>query len=165
MELPPLRREVQRQLLEVVRDGLAGGDLDHRRHGDAVVVPGMRVLVGVPQVLETEHGVAVVRVVVEAPAPLVVHGARDAERDRRFQAQQTTHDLTARFAHGHARATTRRYRFGSTGHGDDSSAVIRSIRATGLRSNESGEDRTAVMTATYATATCGEGRNDRHFWL
>ena len=49
--------------------------------------------------------------------------------------------IIARFAHGHARATTSRYRPASTGHGEDPSDVIRSIRATGLRSKSSRVDR------------------------
>jgi hypothetical protein len=42
--------------------------------------------------------------------------------------------ITARLAHGQARATTSRYRPGSTGQRVDPSEVIRSSSATGSRS-------------------------------
>src|SRR5918999_4724537 len=53
--------------------------------------------------------------------------------------------ITLRFAHGHARATTSRYRPGSTGHGDEPSEGIRSVSATGSRSKASVLDRVAVI--------------------
>ena len=65
-----------------------------------------------------------------------------------FSSPSRRRTITERFAQGHARATTSRYRPASTGQGDEPSAVMRSVSATGPRSKESVVDCVAVMTPT-----------------
>ena len=95
MERGPLRGEVQRELLEAVGGHGAGRDVDHRGHGDAVVEVGVGLAVGLAEVLDAQHRVAVVGVEVEAPAALVVQRPGDPHRDRVLQPEQPPHDHRA----------------------------------------------------------------------
>ncbi len=90
--LAPLVEEVVGDPGEVVGDHLPGRDVDHRGHGDALLVAREPREVGLLQPLDPEHRVTPVRVEVEGPAAHAVGRAAQAERDHVLESEQLAHD-------------------------------------------------------------------------
>ncbi len=91
----PLGREVEGDLGEVVGDQFAARDVDDRRHRDPLGVVGEAGEVGILEAGDAEDWVDAVGIEVEGPRPLVVGRPGQAERDRRLEAEQPTHDQGA----------------------------------------------------------------------
>ena len=92
VERRPLVLQVQGDLPVVRGHHRALGHLHDGGHGDAPVVPGHRLLEGVPQPVDAEHRVDLTGVEVERPAPPVVLRPADAHRQRVLEPEQPPHD-------------------------------------------------------------------------
>jgi hypothetical protein len=88
----PLQGQVDGDLREVVGHDLLGGDVDHRRDGDALGVVGVAREERLLQPLVAEHRVPTTRVEVEGPAPFVVRGTAHRHAEHFFEAEQTPYD-------------------------------------------------------------------------
>jgi hypothetical protein len=89
---PPLEEQVPGDRREVVGDHLPGRHVDHRRHGDPLVVVGEAGEVRLLQPLDAEHRIAPAPVEVEGPASLVVGRPADAHRQHVLEPEQPAHD-------------------------------------------------------------------------
>ncbi len=88
----PLAAQVERDLREVVGHHRAGGDVDDRGHGDPARVGGVPPEERLLEPFDPEDRVPAVRVQVEGPTALVVHGPRDAHRQDVLQAHEAPDD-------------------------------------------------------------------------
>src|SRR4051794_11848950 len=87
---PPLCRQVERDLRHVVRDDLAGRDVDHRRHRDSLVVVGVASEVGLFQTLDAEHRITTGMIEVERPALLVMSRPGDRHGQHLLEPEQAS---------------------------------------------------------------------------
>ena len=88
---PPLEEQVPGDGREVVGDHLPARHVDHRRHGDPLVIAREAGEVGLLQPLDAEHRVTAAGVEVETPAALVVGRPADAHRQHVLQPEQPAH--------------------------------------------------------------------------
>ncbi len=92
MVSPPLVRQVERDLLEVVGDHRSARHVHDRRHGDPELVAGHAGLVGVLEARDAEHRVEPALVEVEGPAPPVVGRPGHPHRQDLLEPEQATDD-------------------------------------------------------------------------
>jgi hypothetical protein len=92
MVLRPLRREVERDLREVVGSDFSGWHVDERGHRDAFRVVREPFEVCVFESRDFQHRVDAAGVKVERPTVLVVGRAAKANGQHVFQSEQATHD-------------------------------------------------------------------------
>jgi hypothetical protein len=92
MKRTPLRREVKRNLGEIVGDDLTGRDIDYRRNRDSAWVLGIVSEVGICDTGDTKDRVDAIRIKIECPTPLVVSRAAHTHRKHRLQTEESADD-------------------------------------------------------------------------